>query len=174
MASVAVYALPWEAQGSLTSAVRAVLLPAMRPYILLTSQWQQWNLFSPNPLQRVVTYEVQMDDGDRWTTVRTIAPDFISTFRHATEFKFLGRILEGNDMMFPVVDRFLQAECSEADLPAGSRVRLVYHWYVLPQPSRALSVSEWSNYKPTVKNFIGSEVLCNWPYGTGIYRAFQP
>ena len=174
MASVAVYALPWEASDPLTNAVRAVILPIVRPYILLTSQWQQWNLFSPDPLQRVVTYTVEIDRGNRWEPVHTIAPGFVSTFRHASEFKFLGRTLEGNKTLLPVVDRFLQAECRDADLPASSRVRLLYHWYVLPHPVRALSVGEWSSYQPQINTFIGSEVLCGWPEGTGIYRALNP
>ncbi len=173
MAAVGLYALPTEARDPMTMWAKQTLQPIVQPYILLTSQWQQWNLFSPDPLQRVVTYGIDLDRDGRWERIRSFTPGMESTFRHAAQFKLFGRLLEGNANTLPLVDRFLQLQCVEYHLAAGSRIRLVYHWYILPHPPRALSIAEWSQLHPQPMTFIGSEILCGWPSGTGIYRAFS-
>lgn len=174
MAAIALYALPDAARDPLTVSLRTTLQPIIRPYVLLFSQWQQWNLFSPDPLRRIVTYRVEIDRGDRWEPIRTIEPGVYSTFRHASEFKFLGRLLEGARTTFPLVARFLERQCGELDLATGSHVRLTYLVSVLPLSRESLSVEQWGHLSVPVEIIPGSETLCGWPAHAGTYRPFSP
>lgn len=175
MAAVALYALPDATHGPFTNMLRERFQWVVRPYILMTSQWQQWNLFSPEPLRRVVTYGIDVDRGDRWERVLTIEPGTYSTFRHATQFKFFARILEGaSESSFPMIANFLEQQCRELALATGSHVRLNYMMYVIPLPPRALSVGEWERTAPVVTTYPGSEILCGWPHSAGVFRPFNP
>ena len=173
MAAIGLYALPSEAHDPLTETLRSHALPIVRPYVLLTSQWQQWNLFSPNPLRRVTTYRIEVDRDGKWEALRTLNAESFGFLRHATEYKNLSRILEGGEQTLPLIEHFLQRECTDADLPAGTHVRLMYDYYVLPRLTRSASVREWRDYVPAHTVAPGSEVLCGWPAGTGIDRPFD-
>src|SRR5687768_11713294 len=83
MFAVVVYALPHDADDRLNTWIRSELKPIVRPYILLTSQWQQWNLFSPDPLRRVTAYDIQRNDREGWTTIKVIDWNTLSAARQA-------------------------------------------------------------------------------------------
>lgn len=170
MAAVGVYAIPTDATGAIPGWLRANVQPHVYPYILMTSQWQQWNLFSPDPLRRVMVYAVEADRGGTWEPVVTLGPGAFSTWRHAAELKYLGRLLEGGENQLPLVERFLHVQCREYRLRPGTHLRLVYHWYVIPWLENPLSVSAWQNVVPNWSSSIGSEILCGWPVGTGVLR----
>ncbi len=170
LAAVAIYSLPDAANDGFSKGVRS-LQPVVRPYILLTSQWQQWNLFSPDPLRRTVTYVVEREEQSGWTQLESFDPTDASFFRHATEFKFLGRLLEGSGQL-PLVEHFLRQQCDTHLLPSGTHLRLVYLHSMLPIPRRSLTPGEWANLPLPVTAFAGSEILCGWPPSSGLLRAF--
>ena len=171
MIAVAVYSLPDAARDEVTYALRR-LGPVIRPYMLLTSQWQQWNLFSPDPLQRSVTYRIEKEDKKGWSAVTTVDPRTASVFRRAAEFKVLNRLLEGGKPQLPLVANFLQQECTSHALPAGTHVRIVYVSTMIPVPRHPLSFTDWHNLYAPEKEFIGSETLCGWPLESSLLRAF--
>lgn len=171
IAAVAVYSLPDAARDSVTNALRT-LQPYVRPYILLTSQWQQWNLFSPDPLRRTVTYAVEREQQGMWAEIAVFDPRSVSIFRHATEFKFLGRLLEGGKDQLPLIEHFLRAQCDAHLLPSGTHLRLVYRHAMIPVPGRALTPGEWAGLSLPVESFVGSEILCGWPTSTSLLRTF--
>lgn len=173
MAAVALYALPAVARDPLTLSLRRTLLPIVRPYVLLTSQWQQWDLFSPDPLGRVTTYAVDAERDGAWQRIETITPSTYSVFRHGTQFKLLMRLLEDYAAQSLLTERFLQSTCTQHALAPGTRVRLAYLWYLLPMTDLPLSLGAWERFAPAVNTFTGSEVLCGWPLGSGIFRPFS-
>lgn len=44
----------------------------VRPYTLITSQWQRWNLFSPDPLRRVIQMSIEAEFNGKWQTMTVI------------------------------------------------------------------------------------------------------
>ena len=164
-------ALPDAANDGFSKALRP-LQSFVRPYVLLTSQWQQWNLFSPDPLRRIVTYRMEKEEIKGWSTVETFDAGTYSVFRQASEFKFLGRLLEGGQTQLPLVANFLQQECTAKMLPLGTHVRLVYLSSVIALPQHPFSLSGWQNLNSPERAFIGSETLCGWPLSSSLLRAF--
>lgn len=171
MAAVALYALPDGARDPLTQHLRFRLQPLIRPYILLFSQWQQWNIFSPDPLRRVTTYTVEIDRGEQWHTLTAITPEAVPWLRHSDTFKLIDRLLSGPASTIPAIDHFLRMHCTQHGLPPGTHLRLVYHTAVLPLPANVLAPAQWRALRQQLMPMDGSEILCGWP-GAGIGRSF--
>lgn len=91
MTGVALYVIPgsMRAHSPLIGAVRSLT----DPYVLMTSQWQQWNIFSPDPLRRVSTFRVESTvDGVVGPTI--VDSEQLSMWRQAKELKVLYRLEE--------------------------------------------------------------------------------
>lgn len=164
-AAVMIFSIPRDAQDPLALWSRTALLPSFSPYILVTSQWQLWNLFSPDPQRRVTTYriEVQVEDGS-WRPLKEIEPGTYSIFRHATHFKMYGGILdEFSAHRQQVADRFLKLLCMEEVLAPGQAIRLLYKFYVIPQLPSPASAEWWHEWSPMPQEYIGHETRCPLP-----------
>ena len=83
MFAVAIFALPRSASDELSTGVRHVFLPLVSPYVFTTSQWQQWNMFSPNPLRTITRYSCEVQQGDDWRRVGIIGPEEFRGLRSA-------------------------------------------------------------------------------------------
>lgn len=162
MAAVAVYALPWAAQDPFTQWLRTNVVPTFMPYVLWTSQWQQWNLFSPDPLRRVTTYVVSKEEAvGRFTPVDVIIPGRYSMFRHAAQFKLLAEVLESDPIRPAFVANFLQLECKELGLPRNTAVKITYRTFVIPKDRSIHSISWWREWYPTVMTTESPVTICN-------------
>lgn len=127
MVAVASYAIPNEIENPLSARVR--------PYMLLTSQWQQWNLFSPDPLRRVVFYRIESQNvnGD-WEPVGSIDDTTYGPLRHSLRFKLLGQAFaEGNARIEPVSEQAARVLCREFGVFATRRIRVWRDIAVVPQ-----------------------------------------
>lgn len=160
MAAVGIYALPGDARDSLSLWTKQNLSQNISPYILATSQWQQWNLFSPDPLRRVSEYMLEIQQGTEWIHLTTLKPGSFPWWRHAAQFKMLGSLLEWDAKRDEVVDRFLQLVCQEHSLQSGTPIRLVYRFYVIPAHERMASVSWWWHWEPEVTVAPGLTTIC--------------
>jgi hypothetical protein len=121
--------------------------PVTRGYILMTSQWQQWNLFSPDPLRRISQYRIEMAVGDGWKPILSIDGSLPYSQR-AGLTKTLRR-LEDRSEGDPIVRRFLEVICTRERIVEGIEVRLQRKYTVLPRPERPLSIADWRSYEPT-------------------------
>ena len=93
--AIGLYAIPMNTQDTTAKFLRDTVLQPFIPYILSTSQWQQWNLFSPDPLRRVTRYYIQQKtEDDRWATLASFTPETYSLWRHANHFKLFIDMLE--------------------------------------------------------------------------------
>lgn len=155
MAAVGVYAIPASRIGDVVRPIKQWV----RPYILFTSQWQGWDLFSPDPLRRVTVYRILVADGPIWQPVATIGPDSLSMWRHADELKFLGRI-DGTDDHRPLRVAYVRDFCRSHALPSRAAVRFVEHFYVLPEDAASLHAASQKNWKPSWRSNITAETYC--------------
>ncbi|TSC59445.1 MAG: hypothetical protein Greene041662_477 [Candidatus Peregrinibacteria bacterium Greene0416_62] len=126
--------------------VQEMTLPWVRGYLLATSQWQQWNLFSPDPLRRVSRYRLAWEVEGMLQEAPWIDEE-LSYHRKANLTKTLRR-LEDQGHNAPMLLRFLALACHERALPPGTMIRLERAYYILPYAEKPLSLSDWRNYIP--------------------------
>ena len=138
---MAVAAIPKQDPHALTQAFRTILFPLVRPYILSTSQWQQWNLFAPDPLRESGTMRItgEKADGTR-VTLATLGPETVSFFRRAKELKLLRKILEDDQLLHA----FALAQCR---LPGESLASITLEVATrrTPSPEEVHAAGGWKN-----------------------------
>ncbi len=126
--------------------------------MLLTSQWQQWNLFSPDPLRRISQYRVDQSINETWHTILAVDAS-LSYPRRASMTKSLRR-LEDRGKNDALLQRFLALVCRDQGIPEGMKVRLERTYSVLPKPGKPMSVQEWREYQPEWKEDTLAEIAC--------------
>ena len=159
--SVAVYATPRESTDRFSMSVRHTLIPVIRPYLLLTSQWQLWNLFAPNPLRRVTVYRIDVEDAAGWRERETVKPGTFSVFRHATQFKMLGNLFDDpGEQTRHLADRFLHLTCRDAQIAPGTPIRLQLLSTVIPKPLKPMPPQWWNQWEPVYAPREHFETVC--------------
>ncbi len=159
MISIGVFALSPTASDPITNWLNANIRNDAKPYVLLTSQWQRWNLFSPDPLRRVTYYLIEVAEGAEWKRVGIIAPASYGWWRRASELK-VARRLEDSETMLPLRERFLHRECRNVRLPPGTNIRLHRSYYVIPNTPELTSISFWRNFRPEWYDVIDATTSC--------------
>ncbi len=161
MFSVGVYAVPRISQDKISVAWRMHLLPIVTPYMLMTSQWQLWNIFAPDPLRRVTFYRIETKNDDSWNELITYKPGTLSLWRHATYFKMFSNMLdEESDTLAPIAGRFLHLLCKEHAVASGTPVRLKYIYYIIPYHKKRQSISWWNAWYPEIHSYLGFSTTC--------------
>lgn len=168
--AVGIFPVPRDAAAVIPTAMRRFLLPIVTPYMYGISQWQLWNLFSPDPIRRVTTYRIEAEGEDGWATITLIDEQSYGWRQHAITFKLLMNILSEFEVKTVMRRRFLALACREHALPEGTSVRLVYRSSVLPLLNAVPSNAEWRAYRPEQEESIGATILCPAPLPT----AFPP
>src|SRR3989338_8562400 len=146
MAAVGLFSIPME--DAAMQPLRQTVLPYIRPYLLVTSQWQQWNLFAPDPLRRVTEFAIEMRQGNTWVPYKIIHSKTIPWWRDDDELKLLRRLEDGGEKMKPLQRRYLEMHCHEEDLPAATTLRLMIRWHVIQKPLFSLPVDRWDVAAP--------------------------
>ncbi len=159
MTVIAAYAAPDYIPASL-KIVREKIVYVSSPYILLTSQWQKWNLFSPDPLRRVVTFHIDKETKDGWEEIAVIGHETVAWWHKATELKTVRRTeeSEGGDNLQPLRERYILEYCST--LSAGTKLRLRRISYVIPMYVTPPTIAEWSAYTPETNQDFDVLVTC--------------
>ena len=160
MTAVALYALPSDAKDPLTAQLRASISPLTRPYVLLFSQWQQWNMFAPDPLTTITEYGIEKKDGGQWTELARLQLGSFPWWRHTAQFKLLDRLLNRTDSLKPLREHFLASFCTEEDLPSGTTLLLTYYTATLPEEDHVESVSFWEAWKPQWHSSPDVTIVC--------------
>lgn len=125
MAAISTYMLP---EG--ITVTTDVIKHSTIGYVRLFSQWQKWDIFSPNPLRRVSNYRIERDAGDRWETAIELSFDALPWWKRAKELKVLGRLEE--DRWIVLAEPYLRNYCDNAAVKSSSRIRLIAETRVLP------------------------------------------
>jgi hypothetical protein len=160
MIAIATYAIPTSDRSAAGGAMRK-LGSAFRPYVLLTSQWQQWNLFAPEPTRRSVTYRVETRTGEAWRELTRIEPASYSLWRRERQLTMFGRMLDPAERTYQpaFANLFLQSICETERLHAGTSIRMVRMIAVMPSQSQvdADALRGWTpDYVPS----LGATISC--------------
>ncbi len=130
MFAIAAYLLPTNMEGMLGN-----MRQLSAPYVLNLSQWQKWDIFSPNPLRRNSVYRIERNAGDRWETAMTIDFDHVPWHERAKELKVLGRLQDSWKVLLP---DYLASLCPRIPGGPGTDVRLLVATTILPSNLEAL------------------------------------
>lgn len=161
MAAVGLYSLPDDSDDRFTNWAEEHLIPHVSEYMLLTSQWQQWNLFSPNPLRRIVFYRVEtLNPYDEWAYVTSLNHTTYGPFRHAARFKLLGQALEENTDRPELAERAAQVLCDELGLDPEGRIRIWHEVTIVPYVHPSPSKDWWDKWKPQFEPSLAYETDC--------------
>ncbi|MEQ1849787.1 MAG: hypothetical protein ABL890_04315 [Candidatus Peribacteraceae bacterium] len=116
-------------------------------YVRTLSQWQKWDIFSPNPLRRVSEYRIERDAGDRWEPAMTLTFDTLPWWKRAKDLKVLGRLEE--NQWIHLAEPYLRWHCRDQKLSQSPRIRLVALTRILPFTIADLSRYSLDRTPPT-------------------------
>jgi hypothetical protein len=134
----------------------------VRPYVLLTSQWQRWNLFSPDPLRRVTNVSIEQLQNRTWQDVVVLEGGSMPWYRQAKELKLAGRI-DSSYQEDEFKEQYLQNVCRYQSLPTKTKVRWRKNYYVIPKNEPLHTADFWHNYEPDVTSEVLYETTCTKP-----------
>ena len=94
LAAITLYVLPKNLGPIwLQTSIRS-LSDITSPYVQITSQWQKWDIFSPNPMRNVHTFIVEVQEKTRWKHYKSLTPYSFPWYERGRELKILGRLTE--------------------------------------------------------------------------------
>ncbi len=159
MFAVGVEAIPDDANDPLSIALHVYARQYTWKYAFLTSQWQQWNLFSPDPTRNSTQYVIDKlnDDGATWEHVFTIDHDTLGWWRSTDELTGL-RKLQSSDRAAFLWERYLQEFCTPLHLGTGAILRLTYH--EMNEPDPPVSRDWWKTWTPEWNDLPGPTTHC--------------
>lgn len=119
----------------------------VRPYVLATSQWQRWNLFSPDPLRRVIemTISKQRADGS-WEEVLVLNEDNVGFWQRASELKIMRRMED--ESKEKLQERYVHDLCVRQGIPVGTQMHMTKRWFVIPKHEEMHSEEWWNQWQP--------------------------
>ncbi len=148
MAAIAAYVMPRQTKSDAWNVFAQKAFNLARPYVLSFSQWQKWDIFSPDPLRRSSLYSVDMLKDEGWQPLRTIDFNAVPWYDRAKELKILGRLEEDwKDMAIP----FLGNECERFPEAAGHSLRLQAYTHVVPKDLDSLKRLSTTKLRTTEK-----------------------
>ena len=156
-AAVAVYLLPNGTPEPLSSVISQAK-GVVTPYMLSFSQWQWWDIFSPDPMRRASEYRIDININGMWKPVRFVTYNSLPWAERAKEIKILERLEDDWGTLIPF---YLRPICATLARSEGSTVRLVAVSTILPDRLDRLSRLSLMPVTPT-ERVLGS-VLCSHP-----------
>lgn len=149
MTAIAVFLLP------ATSPAMRTLKRITSPYVLMTSQWQKWDIFAPNPLRRVSVYRIEAGAEGVPRVLAVLNPTNFPWYEQVKDMKILYRFQEGWRALVPA---YLRAWCKEHAVNAPF-VRLRATHYVIPLRSEAIRKGWGERFQQHTEEVIG-ETSC--------------
>ena len=154
MFAVACFIIPLSYPGGM-GVIGQRLHEFSAPYVLSFSQWQQWNLFAPDPIRRVSQYTIDRDADGVWTPTQLIDPTTRPFYEYAKLMKVLGRLETSHSSL---VQPFLRFQCAETE---AKKLRLRIDSFVLPNDLLSLTRLKTSDLPRTQR--IAGMVDCPSP-----------
>lgn len=137
--------------------ISADIKTTLRPYILATSQWQKWNLFSPDPLRRVTRIVLEEKVGTDWQLFTEFSDDTVPWWRKAYTLKMMRRLEEKN---IAVQKRWLELQCAAFDVIPRRAIRMRRVYYVIPRDGRVVTPAFWKDWEPQFYDEVLAETFC--------------
>ncbi len=126
-----IHTLPPAAAGMIPDALRSHVSPIVNPYMMANGQWQNWDLFSPDPMRRISRYRVVALQENIWTTLRILEPATARFWRSSGEFSYPLQLEDGGAT--ELFSRYLRALCTPLGLTEGTPVALMVDYAILPE-----------------------------------------
>ena len=147
MAAIGIYALPDRTTSQPLLDLRASLVPVVQPYLFVTSQWQNWGMFSERSVSAVVihTIDIWSVAHERWVPALDLGFHDLNGWDNEHYTSML-RGVEGENM-WPVRERLLRTYCRSMDLPQGTYIRMGWRSFEMIMP-REPDVGEWVRWEP--------------------------
>lgn len=161
MLAVAVYAFPRAYKDNpVLNFLRHHFNDSIRPYVLVTSQWQSWPLFAPDPTRRVTRMYVEYNKPDEdWEMVEGMDYESIAWWRHAKEVKLIERITD--EERIDIRKRYLQLECERKGITKQLILRSKYRYYIIPTHKIQMPVQWWREWEPYWQEYADVSITCN-------------
>lgn len=161
MTAVALYSIPGDAKDRISTWLRENATPRIANYMLITSQWQQWNLFSPNPLRRVIFYRIEtLNAQNNWAYVASVNDHTYRPWRHSSRFKLLGQALEENTNRPELAERAAQVLCNDFRMEDGAKIRIWRDLTIVPYKYPSPSKAWWDSWIPQFESSLAIETVC--------------
>lgn len=144
MYAIAIYVIPDENQVVFIDKIVTASMPASRAYVFATSQWQKWNIFSPDPIRRISIYEVSIEQNGRWNRLKILTPTSPPWYLKPKELK-LARQLEEKNLGF--ISLYLKYICKTGQAPRGAHIKVSARSYALPPKEDLDRQGGWTKYK---------------------------
>ena len=158
--AVGAYSVPRETEDAFSVWTRGNLVPIVQPYLFWTSQWQQWNLFAPNPLRRVTRYTIEERRGNTWQQIALLSYDTIPWWRDADELKILRHTEQSGELWKELQRAYLAVECRDRALAPGTALRMAYHSAIIPYLAEPRPIDDWLRWNPSWETEHGVSFYC--------------
>lgn len=130
------------------------------PYLRLTSQWQSWNLFAPNPLRRVVNFSIIRTDGPTPLLVEDISPESLEWYRASVELKTVRRLEKKSKDQIALREAYLQDACRRYQLDTSATLQLMISRHIVPHHTETKSFWWWRDWQPRWSQYADVSVQC--------------
>lgn len=158
MYAIAIYVIPSENNISFLKKIEQASIPAVRSYVFVTSQWQKWNIFSPDPIRRVSIYEVNIEQNGRWNRLISITPDSLPWHLKPKELKLTRQLEENNHGL---ISLYLKYICKTGKAPRGAHIKISSRSYVIPAGMELEKQGGWTKYKRDYRTTELGEHYCD-------------
>ncbi len=122
--SVGIGSIPSGAKDPLSQGLRIFFGPAVNLYLNVTGQWQNWNLFAPDPSRSNLTFEIDLTEGGVEKGTVALTPDGIPWMRRTALLKIMRHLWNDGDSYTVVRKTFLHSLCKRWDLPESTTLSL--------------------------------------------------
>ncbi len=146
MAAIGLWCIPDRDPRQWLQDLRLGSEPYTRAYLLSTSQWQNWGLFSQGSLERVMTSRIDVWKDGKWTPKKDLSFAALPWWQNEAETSML-RSFDGNDR-WPVRERYLQRKCIQLRMASGTYLHFANPYYDPPMPERTANYQWWSQWEP--------------------------
>jgi hypothetical protein len=157
-AAIFLCALPRADDSRIVTFLRGHILPIVAPYLVVTSQWQEWDLFSGASLAQATAYAVEGKEDGTWRTLVLLDRQHLPFWRHPTDVLLPKRILEVGE--WEMEKRYLRTFCEPLDLPNGMHLRLRTNATTVPVEDALSSRGWWAAWSPVTTSKTGNETTC--------------
>ncbi|HLD07876.1 MAG TPA: hypothetical protein VJB60_02310 [Candidatus Peribacterales bacterium] len=122
--SIGVESIPSDVENPLTRGVRFFFQPMTNMYINATAQWQNWNLFAPDPFKESILFTVESLTPSGTLESRAITPHSIPWYSRTNTFKFFRFLSRDGEKYVEARRAFLHSLCTRWDFPPGTLLHL--------------------------------------------------
>ena len=128
------------------------------PYMQLTSQWQSWDIFSPDPLRRASFFRLEMMTVNGPETLALLDAAHLPWFERAKELKVLGRLYDDWGML---AADYVRSMCPRYPQAAEEVLRLTASSTVIPSDLPHLAVL--ASWNPQFEERTLATIRCPLP-----------